>query len=139
MDLTRLFRETRRGSDLVTKNNVSVRFGVRSRIRRAPPERRLRAGYSASERLRLVSAWLQPGVSLNREGISSLPRQTPRFQTAQQGTFLPLVRIHPAQDVIEHPDRVVDVWTLVQHHAFGALPHRRVGNFRARGLPQFGE
>src|SRR6478735_6297407 len=87
MDLTRLFRETRRGSDLVTKNNVSVRFGVRSRIRRAPPERRLRAGYSASERLRLVSAWLQPGVSLNREESAHSPAKLHAFRRRSKGRF----------------------------------------------------
>ena len=40
--------------------------------------------------------------------------------------------MHPAEDVVQHVDRLHHVRPLVEHHALRAVGHRRVGNLGAR-------
>ena len=40
-----------------------------------------------------------------------------------------------AQDVIQRPDRIRDVWAFVEHHALRALARGGVGDLGSRGLP----
>ena len=59
----------------------------------------------------------------------------PGVETPKQRPLLVLVRLHAREDVVERRRwRSTIVRALVQHHAFGALAHRRVGDLRARGL-----
>ena len=46
---------------------------------------------------------------------------------------------HPAENVVQHHDRFIDVRSLVQHDAFGTLPHRGVADLGARRQPALGE
>jgi hypothetical protein len=39
------------------------------------------------------------------------------------------VALHAPQDVVERADRLDDIGAFVQHDAFGAFGHRRVGDF----------
>jgi hypothetical protein len=42
-----------------------------------------------------------------------------------------LVAGHAAKNVVEYDDGCVDVGSFVEHDAFGALAHGRVGDFGA--------
>src|SRR5271157_6314848 len=52
----------------------------------------------------------------------------PETEAAQECALLALVRLHAAHDIVEDADRFEDVRALVEHNAFGALAHGRVGD-----------
>ncbi len=58
-------------------------------------------------------------------------RPRPGGQGAELRALLRHVRLHPAQHVVEHGDAFGDIRSLVQHHALGAIAHRRVGKLAA--------
>ena len=56
-------------------------------------------------------------------------------QFAEHGPFFGLVRLHPAQDIVQNPHRADHMGTLVEHDALGTVSHCRVRNLGARRHP----
>lgn len=54
------------------------------------------------------------------------------MQFPEHGTLLRLMTMHPAQDVVQHVDRLYHVRSLVEHDALCPVGHRRVGNLSPR-------
>ena len=52
----------------------------------------------------------------------------PGMDSSHHGRALVLHLVHPLQDVVERPDGLDDVGTLVQHHALRALAGRGIGD-----------
>ena len=49
-----------------------------------------------------------------------------KAEFAEARSFLVLMALHPAQDVIEHANRRQYVWPFVEHDAVGSLRHSRI-------------
>lgn len=57
----------------------------------------------------------------------------PSPQGAELRGLLVLVPLHARENLIEQLHGLRDVWSLVEHHAFGAIGHGRVGDFGTSG------
>ena len=71
------------------------------------------------------------GISL-RLCLQRLSKPRDQVQFPEHGTLLRLMTVHPAEDVVQHMDRLHHVRPLVEHDAFRPVRHRRVGDLGPR-------
>ena len=64
---------------------------------------------------------------------------SPASEGFEEWGVLALVSRHPSEDVIQEDDGLIDVRSLVQHHALGSLPHSRIGDLSPRRAAGAGE